>query len=112
MSLKFACPHCHIHLSAEPEHYSTQVDCPDCQQPFIVPKPEDIGVAPEDPHVVKFLCPHCTRRLSAVAHQFGTEMPCPHIDCLKPVLVPRPEWKPIPTTLLRSGSVDSNELLN
>lgn len=111
MSLKFACPHCQANLSAEPELYGTQVDCPECQNALMVPKPEDIGAPPEHLTVVKFLCPHCSRRLSASPPQFGTEMPCPHADCNGTVLVPRPEWKPIPTTLLKSGSVDSNELL-
>ncbi|MDF1815220.1 MAG: hypothetical protein P1V20_23675 [Verrucomicrobiales bacterium] len=111
MSLKFACPHCKARLSAEPELYSQQTDCPECSRPLIVPRPEDIGAPPENLTVVKFLCPHCSRRLSALPPQFGTEMPCPHGDCAKPVLVPRPEWKPIPTTLLRQGSADANDLV-
>lgn len=79
---------------------------------LMVPRPQDIGAPPEDHQdTVKFLCPHCNRRLSAVSHQFGKEMPCPHADCQKPVLIPRPEWKPIPTTLLKKGSPDTNELI-
>lgn len=111
MSLKFACPHCKARLSAEPELYLQQVDCPECSQALIVPKPEDIGAPPENITTVKFLCPHCSRRLSALPPQFGTEMPCPFADCAKPVLVPRPEWKPIPTTLLKQGSADANDLV-
>lgn len=112
MSLKFDCPHCHARLSAEPEHYGKKVDCPECSMALMVPRPQDIGAALQDHHdTVKFLCPHCNRRLSAVSHQFGKEMPCPHADCQKPVLIPRPEWKPIPTTLLKQGSPDTDDLI-
>ena len=113
MTLKFECPHCFSRLSAEPEIFGTEVACPECSQSLIVPTPQEIGVVeePPDPSMLKFLCPHCDRRLSAVSHQFGKEMPCPHSDCGKPVLVPCPEWKPIPTTLLKHGSTNANDLV-
>ena len=113
MTLKFECPHCQARLSAENGLFGNQIDCPECSQALIVPTPEELGVVeePVDPSTLKFLCPHCDRRLSAVSHQFGKEMPCPHDDCQKPVLVPCPEWKPIPTTLLRHGSSNANDLV-
>ncbi len=110
--MKFECPHCHSRLSAEAEHYGRTVICPECSQPISVPKPpsaEPQGAGSQE--IVKFLCPHCNRRLSAVSHQFGKEMPCPHPDCLKPVLVPRPEWKPIPTVILQKGNANVDDLL-
>ncbi|MDF1755601.1 MAG: hypothetical protein P1U89_22620 [Verrucomicrobiales bacterium] len=111
MSLKFSCPNCQARLSATPDLYHKQIDCPECSRALIVPKPEEIGAPPENLTVVKFLCPHCSQRLSALPPQFGQEMPCPHADCQKPVMVPRPEWKPIPTTLLKKGSIGANELV-
>lgn len=96
--LKFECPHCETRLSAEPELFRKEITCPDCMKPFIVPTPEDLV---GDVDKVKFLCPFCNRKLSAGPEQFGTEMPCPFTDCEKPLMVPRPEWKPVPTTRLK-----------
>ncbi len=101
MSLKFECPHCDARLSAEPELYHTEIDCPTCAHTFVVPTPEDLGHPAEEK--IKFLCPGCGRKLSATEAQFGTEMPCPFTDCEKPVIVPRPEWKPVPTTRLKKN---------
>lgn len=112
MSLKFECPSCQVRLAAETEHYGKILNCPECSKSIQVPKPqEEVLVPTEAEETVKFLCPHCSRRLSAVSHQFGKEMPCPHQDCLKPVLVPRPEWKPIPTTIIKKGSPDVSDLV-
>ena len=112
MNLKFECSSCQVNLLAEPEHYGQKLNCPECSELIQVPHPKPKAlVEPEDNDVVKFLCPFCSRRLSALSHQFGKEMPCPHQDCLKPVMVPRPEWKPIPTTLIKHGSPDVNDLV-
>ena len=111
MALKFECPHCQSRLSAEPELYGVQVDCPECSQALIVPNAEEVGANEPTEEFLKFLCPHCTRRISAMQRHFGRELPCPHQDCQKPVLVPRPDWKPIPTTLLVNGSANVNDLV-
>ncbi len=99
MPLKFECPHCEARLSAEPELYRMEIDCPECAQAFVVPKPEDIDQPDAD--AIKFLCPACNRKLSASSKQFGTEMPCPFTDCQRVVIVPRPEWKALPTSRLK-----------
>ncbi len=117
MSMNFYCPHCQAYLSAGSEQYGQAVDCPQCSQALTVPKPPSPNtptapmVDPTQDEVIKFLCPHCENRLSAVSHQFGKEMPCPHPECNGIVLVPRPEWKPIPTTILKTGSPDTSDLI-
>lgn len=92
-SIQFSCPQCHTRLSALREQVGTPATCPDCEWTFYVPKVEAESDATA---VVKFFCPHCSRKLSATAGQFATEMPCPFEDCRKPVLVPSPDWKPLP----------------
>ena len=65
-----------------------------------------VDVLVENRDVIKFLCPACGRKLSADAAQFGTEMPCPYTDCEVPILIPRPDWKPVPTSILRKGAAE------
>jgi uncharacterized protein (UPF0212 family) len=38
-SLSFHCPHCNQHIEAEPAWAGRDLDCPNCKQAFIVPKP-------------------------------------------------------------------------
>lgn len=97
-SIHFACPNCRIRLSAEPEQFGTPASCPDCEWTFHIPHFE------EKERRVKFFCPFCQRKLSANEDEWGTEMPCPFEDCGKPILVPRPEWKPVPTSIVQHGA--------
>ncbi|MCB1079538.1 MAG: hypothetical protein KDM64_17095 [Verrucomicrobiae bacterium] len=107
-SIHFSCPNCHTKLSAEREQFGTPATCPECEWSFYVPQisEEENGDA-----LVKFFCPHCNRKLSATRDQFATEMPCPFKDCRKPVLVPSPEWKPLPTGILKRGPADAKGLV-
>lgn len=98
MVLKFECPHCEARLSAGPDLFRSQTHCPECHNLFVVPNPEDLS-GPDE--MIKFLCPFCNRKLSAVPVQYGREMPCPFTDCQKPLMVPHPEWKPVPTSRLK-----------
>ena len=107
-SIRFNCPNCRAKLSAEPDQYGSPASCPECNWSFYVPYLE--GETNRDA-LVKFFCPHCSRKLSATKEQFATEMPCPFTDCQKPVLVPRPDWKSVPTTLLRSGKAEISRLV-
>jgi len=126
--LEFECPHCAQHLSAGPEFYGTEKGCPNCGGRFIVPRPEDFVEGPppgsteavnpaaleqeiNETPAVKFLCPGCDRKLSATVREIGKEMPCPYEDCRVSILVPRPEWKPMPTSIIRKGPKDPNELV-
>jgi len=97
-SVHFACPNCKTRLSAEPEQYGSPASCPECEWTFLVPHFE------EEEDRVKFFCPHCQRKLSATEKQWGMEIPCPFSDCGKEILVPRPEWKAVPTSIVRHGS--------
>jgi predicted RNA-binding Zn-ribbon protein involved in translation (DUF1610 family) len=97
-SVHFACPNCRIRLSAEPDQYGTPASCPECEWTFFVPHFE------ENERVVKFYCPHCQRKLSANENQWGAEIPCPFEDCGKEILVPRPEWKAVPTSIVIHGT--------
>ena len=107
-SIRFQCPNCSVKLSAEPDQFGTPASCPECEWTFYVPhlEGENRGSA-----IVKFFCPHCNRKLSATEKEFATEMPCPFADCGKPVLVPRPDWKSMPTTILRKGAPDAKDLI-
>lgn len=107
-SIRFHCPNCRAKLSAEPDQFGTAASCPECRWSFYVPRLEGNN---QKEAVVKFFCPHCSRKLSATSEQFATEMPCPFADCGKLVLVPRPDWKPVPTTILQSGKGDVSKLI-
>ncbi|MCB1234397.1 MAG: hypothetical protein KDM91_04955, partial [Verrucomicrobiae bacterium] len=96
---------CETRLSAEPHQRGEAAKCPECEWTFHVPS------ASESAPVVKFFCPYCERKLSATEDQWGKEIPCPFADCAKPVLVPRPEWKPMPTGILKRGVADPNLLV-
>lgn len=106
-SIHFQCPSCRVELSAGKDQLGEPASCPDCGWTFYVPR-DGGGDAGE---VVKFFCPHCGGKLSATPDQFATEMPCPHSACGKPVLVPRPEWKSAPTTILKRGGDDPRGLV-
>jgi predicted RNA-binding Zn-ribbon protein involved in translation (DUF1610 family) len=124
--LKFECPHCAQHLEAEPDLYGREKHCPNCGGAFIVPFPDVYvegpppgsteAVHPPETEInesiaIKFLCPSCGRKLSAVASEIGRELPCPFEDCRTPIIVPRPEWKPVPSSIMRIGQDDPNNLV-
>ncbi|NNE93881.1 MAG: hypothetical protein HKN23_19705 [Verrucomicrobiales bacterium] len=108
MSLKFECPNCKEVIPTDPLDAGQPTDCPACKWTVMIPK-VDVLVGNRD--VMKFLCPACGRKLSADQSQFGTEMPCPYTDCEKPVLIPRPEWKPVPTSIIQNGESNPNDLI-
>lgn len=108
-SIQFHCPSCQTKLSAEPDQAGTPGVCPECEWTFYIPKNSQ---GPSQEAVVRFFCPHCSRKLSATADQFATEMPCPYPDCRKPVLVPRPNWKSMPTTILKRGGSNPRTLVS
>ncbi|MEO5912696.1 MAG: PrsW family glutamic-type intramembrane protease [Luteolibacter sp.] len=38
--INFACPHCAINISTEPEYAGAEADCPSCNQPLVIPNGE------------------------------------------------------------------------
>ena len=108
MSLQFDCPNCGQTIPTDASHAGQPVDCPKCSWTVMIPKVE---VLIENRDMIKFLCPSCGRKLSATRPQFGNEMPCPYTDCEKPILIPRPEWKPVPTTIIQTGGENPNVLV-
>lgn len=72
--------------------YHQTLPCPDCDEPFMVPTPQDIRLPSQ---YVKFICPHCRSKLSATPEQFGSEMNCPKEECGELIHVPDPIWNPM-----------------
>ncbi len=108
MSLKFTCPNCNEAIPADPTHAGGSTNCPKCDWIVRIPKIDTLVGSRER---IKFLCPSCGRKLSATTEQYGTEMPCPYTDCEKPILIPRPEWSPAPTSFSR-GEVRPSKLVS
>ena len=109
MSFKFACPNCNESIPADPTLAGESTNCPKCDWIIRIPK---MDVLNESREQIKFLCPSCDRKLSATVEQFGTEMPCPYNDCKNPILVPRPEWSAVPTSITTKGEVRPSSLIS
>ncbi len=101
--LRFRCPRCCLLLEAAPNEIGTELACPACYEPVVVP-PESRGDQPLDeyrvrefgevtpeaqPAFVVVRCPLCDTHMEADQQQVGQQLTCP--DCDTPVTVPSPE---------------------
>ena len=88
MNIRFECKTCAQHIEAPEQYVGTEVICPSCKAPLVVPSLSTLAPSPHPaaPDIV-FSCHHCGQRLVVDASCAGIHTNCP--SCATELIVPR-----------------------